>query len=80
MTFSQYLQFTTIENTNLFFTWSASLQPIEQINLQQKLSQIGDSNIGDFYKVSPNRYKELYNYEVIGQKLNDDGSVFIMLS
>ena len=79
MTVSKYLQFTTIESDNVFFTWSASLPQSKQLEIQQVLSRIGKSNIGDFYKVSKGSFSELYNYEVIAQKLAEDGSLMIML-
>lgn len=79
MKFSKYLQFTTIETDNIFFTWSSNLPQSKQLEIQQLLSRIGKSNIGDFYNVSRSSFLELYEYEVIAQKFLDDGNILIML-
>lgn len=79
MKFSKYLQFTTIESNNVFFTWSANLDPSKQIEIQQVLSRIGKSNIGEYYNVPRSSFSELYEYEVVAQKLAEDGSLMIML-
>lgn len=79
MTFSKYLNFTMIETDNIFFTWQANISQMKQLEIQQLLSKIGTSNIGDFYKVNKSNFSELYNFNVIAQKFNDDGTIFIML-
>lgn len=79
MKFSKYLQFTTLENDNIFFTWSANLSQSKQLEIQQILSRIGRSNIGEFYNVPRSSFSELYEYEVIAQKFADDGNLMIML-
>lgn len=79
MKFSKYLQFTTIESPNVFFTWSSNLPQPKQLEIQQVLSRIGKSNIGDFYNVPRSSFSELDEYEVIAQKLAEDGSLMIML-
>lgn len=79
MKFSKYLQFTTIETDSIFFTWSSNLPQSKQLEIQQLLSRIGKSNIGDFYNVSRSSFSELYEYEVIAQKFLDDGNILVML-
>lgn len=79
MKFSKYLQFTTIESNNVFFTWSASIPQSRQLEIQQVLSRIGKSNIGEYYNVPRSSFSELYEYEVVAQKLAEDGSLMIML-
>ena len=78
MKFSQYLKFTTIECNKILFTWSANLPQSRQLEIQQKLSGISTSNIGDFYNVSKEYYTELFDYEVIAQKITDDNTLMIM--
>lgn len=79
MKFSKYLQFTTIESNNVFFTWSASIPQSRQLEIQQVLSRIGKSNIGEYYNIPRSSFSELYEYEVVAQKLAEDGSLMIML-
>ncbi len=79
MKFSKYLQFTTIESNNVFFTWSASIPQSRQLEIQQVLSRIGKSNIGEYYNVPRSSFSELYECEVVAQKLAEDGSLMIML-
>lgn len=79
MKFEKYLQFTTIERANVFFTWSANIPQTKQLEIQQLLSKISKFNIGEFYNVPKSNFSELYDYEVVAQKLTEDGSFMIML-
>lgn len=79
MKFEKYLQFTTIECGNVFFTWSADIPQTKQLEIQQLLSRISKSNIGEFYNVPRSSFSELYDYEFIAQKFADDNTIMIML-
>lgn len=79
MKFSKYLQFTTLECDNIFFTWSSNLSQSKQLEIQQVLSKISKSNIGDFYNVPKVSFSELYEFEVLAQKFAVDGNLMIML-
>lgn len=79
MKFSRYLQFTAIESSNVFFTWSTGISQSRSLEIQQVLSRIGKSNIGDFYNVPKSNFAELSEFEVVAQKIAEDGSLMIML-
>lgn len=79
MKFSKYLQFTNTEGSTVLFTWSANVSQSRQLEIQQVLSRIGKLNVGDFYSVPRSSFSELYEFEVVTQKINEDGSLMIML-
>lgn len=72
MTFPQFLSFTNFENDKVLFTWSNNIPVSEQLKIQQLLSSLSESNIGDFYKVSKSNYGQLSDFEVIAQKYTND--------
>ena len=78
MKFSQYLKFTCIENDNIRFTWSNSISTLRQSEIENILSKIGKSDVGDYYKVPISSFSELYEFDVLAQKFAEDGTLTIM--